>query len=380
MGCGPGASLWVEKVFGDCLYSPRDFLGFSFGLASICCWLFAQMPQLYRNYKTQSAEALSPWFLAEWLLGDTCNLVGALLKGDQLPTVTLTAEYFICVDAVMLVQYTYLTALQRRRQRMAATARRSRHHHHHHHHHRRHTTTGGGALQQQCSGGGEGEARGSLGGGGRAAAAAGAQLSPGVQDGEICANASASSTRAPPAAAARDVVLRPQRALACLGSLLLVAGFQHTQPQAAGAEQQEAGGRRLLLLASAAVGRGGGMASHLPLWAHTAGTVIGYCSSLLYLTSRLSQIYKNQRRQSVQGLAISMFLTAVAANSFYGSSILIRSTRWADLRSSLPWLIGSLGTVALDAVIVAQGRRYGGGGEAHKHHPSDEDEPLLPAP
>jgi uncharacterized protein with PQ loop repeat len=108
--------------------------------------------------------------------------------------------------------------------------------------------------------------------------------------------------------------------------------------------------------------------------------VIGYCSSLLYLTSRLSQIYKNQRRQSVQGLAISMFLTAVAANSFYGCSILIRSTCWADLRSSLPWLIGSLGTVALDAVIVAQGRRYGGGGEAHKHHPSDEDEPLLPAP
>ena len=37
-------------------------------MASICCWLVAQMPQLYRNYKTQSAEALSAWFLAEWLL------------------------------------------------------------------------------------------------------------------------------------------------------------------------------------------------------------------------------------------------------------------------------------------------------------------------
>lgn len=48
--------------------STRDLVGFAAGLASICCWVVAQMPQLYRNYRTQSAEALSPWFLAEWLL------------------------------------------------------------------------------------------------------------------------------------------------------------------------------------------------------------------------------------------------------------------------------------------------------------------------
>lgn len=127
--------------------------------------MVAQVPQLVKNYKTKSAEALSAWFLAEWLLvggsggvgeqpagaggrvqgrapgnrsgrcsacstppqqpsqrcaagahtarappralrtqGDTCNLVGALLKGDQLPTVVFTAQYFICMDAVLLLQ------------------------------------------------------------------------------------------------------------------------------------------------------------------------------------------------------------------------------------------------------------------------------------
>jgi hypothetical protein len=95
-----------------------------------------QLPQYYRNYKTQSAEALSPWFLAQWLLvrwlaeplcmrischavalhwhpqgslqpltvvlcvcvcvatclqGDTFNLIGALLQGQQLPTTVYTA-------------------------------------------------------------------------------------------------------------------------------------------------------------------------------------------------------------------------------------------------------------------------------------------------
>ena len=48
------------------------------------------MPQIIRNARTQSAEALSPFFLAEWLMGDTTNLLGALLQGEQLPTTTYT--------------------------------------------------------------------------------------------------------------------------------------------------------------------------------------------------------------------------------------------------------------------------------------------------
>jgi hypothetical protein len=50
-----------------------------------------QAPQIIRNARTRSAAALSPWFLAEWLLGDTCNLIGCLLTGDQLRTMVFTA-------------------------------------------------------------------------------------------------------------------------------------------------------------------------------------------------------------------------------------------------------------------------------------------------
>lgn len=71
-------------------------------------------------------------------------------------------------------------------------------------------------------------------------------------------------------------------------------------------------------------------------------------------------------------------LTRHTPRSCYGASILIRSYTWAELRSSLPWLIGSLGTVALDVAIYVQSRALGGGGGEPKHHPSDEDEPLLP--
>jgi len=38
------------------------------GLGSILTWMIAQFPQIWTNFKNKSAEALSPWFLAEWLL------------------------------------------------------------------------------------------------------------------------------------------------------------------------------------------------------------------------------------------------------------------------------------------------------------------------
>ena len=106
--------------------------------------------------------------------------------------------------------------------------------------------------------------------------------------------------------------------------------------------------------------------------------MLAYCSSLLYLTSRVSQIIKNHQRQSAEGLAISMFVCAMAANSLYGASILIRSYTWVELRSSLPWLIGSLGTVLLDLTIFVQARMLAARADAIKQHPSDEDDPLLP--
>ncbi len=48
--------------------SYRDLAGFILGMASIGCWLVAQLPQMISNYRTKSAEALSPYFLGEWLL------------------------------------------------------------------------------------------------------------------------------------------------------------------------------------------------------------------------------------------------------------------------------------------------------------------------
>jgi hypothetical protein len=86
------------------------------------------------------------------------------------------------------------------------------------------------------------------------------------------------------------------------------------------------------------------------------GQIIGWASTGFYLGSRVSQIVRNWRRRSVEGLSLAMFGCAIAANVTYGSSILLRTYTWKELRASSPWILGSLGTVSLDALIFCQVR------------------------
>ena len=114
--CGTGANHVIESIFQDCVYrwarffplatclmlpilieprlpanfnsaaslcSFRDYLGFFFGLASILTWMVAQFPQIISNIRNKSAEALSPWFLAEWLM------VGNQKKTTSYPMCTI---------------------------------------------------------------------------------------------------------------------------------------------------------------------------------------------------------------------------------------------------------------------------------------------------
>ena len=109
----PPSRAQIRLYFADCVYTTADAVGFYFGLASIACWLVAQVPQFVQNFRLKSAEGLSPWFLAEWLMGDTFNLLGCLMTGDQLQTEVYTAVYFMCVDMLMIFQFVYYTLLRR---------------------------------------------------------------------------------------------------------------------------------------------------------------------------------------------------------------------------------------------------------------------------
>ena len=112
---------------------------------------------------------------------------------------------------------------------------------------------------------------------------------------------------------------------------------------------------------------GGGSHSHEHI-----GMLLGWLSAACYLASRVSQLRKNAARGEAggSGLAFTMFATAVLANGLYGTSVLLRliasGGRPGDWAHAAPWLAGSLGVMLLDIVLSTQALRAAsrGGGDA----------------
>ena len=73
------------------------------GSISICCWIVVFVPQIYENFRRQSAEGLSLLFIALWLLGDIFNVMGAMMQ-NLLPTMIILAAYYTLADLILLIQ------------------------------------------------------------------------------------------------------------------------------------------------------------------------------------------------------------------------------------------------------------------------------------
>ncbi|KLO10726.1 hypothetical protein SCHPADRAFT_921956 [Schizopora paradoxa] len=95
------------------------------------------------------------------------------------------------------------------------------------------------------------------------------------------------------------------------------------------------------------------------------GRLSAWMCTTLYLTSRLPQIWKNYVRKSVEGLSMFLFVFAFLGNTFYVLSILTspkldapHSEAMAFLIESVPYLLGSGGTLLFDVTIVTQSFLY----------------------
>nr|XP_022336767.1 lysosomal amino acid transporter 1 homolog isoform X2 [Crassostrea virginica] len=103
------------------------------------------------------------------------------------------------------------------------------------------------------------------------------------------------------------------------------------------------------------------------------GYAIGIVSSIFYIGSRSAQLYKNYKRQSTEGLSLLMFLLAIFGNLTYGLAIIVRDLEGVYIIRHIPWLIGSLGVILLDASLLLQFKYYGGDNAFDKL----SQEPLL---
>ena len=89
-------------------------------------------------------------------------------------------------------------------------------------------------------------------------------------------------------------------------------------------------------------------------WIGDMGIILGWVSAVLYLNSRIPQIWKNYKRKAVDGLSWVMFFCAVMGNVTYALGVFLRDSSPKALLATLPWLVGSVGTVCLDGIILFQ--------------------------
>ena len=96
-----------------------------------------------------------------------------------------------------------------------------------------------------------------------------------------------------------------------------------------------------------------------PSWERIVGRISAWICTVLYMTSRLPQIWTNLTRRSVEGLSILLFFSAFMGNLLYTVSILVNPESTGPqardyLAESIPFLLGSGGTLIFDLIIMAQ--------------------------
>lgn len=303
--CTPTNHFLVQlsTYFGSCVPTPLALLSTTLGTLSIISWLFAQMPQIYKNYKIKSTAGLSVFFLSEWLLGDLTNLLGALFT-QQAGWQIIIACYYTFVDICLVFQYFWYTHI------MPA---------------RRGTSLHSSGLSEGDDG--DSDIFGAL--------------SPiNTEFSEMQQSHTGSTFKhaaeEPPAFSPIDYEHRS-------------VDFPSPKKSSGGPAidwGSIASPRSVLTGLTAASFATPARAVPLPVMlsltaVHTstteqgssleyAGIILSWCSTLLYLGSRLPQLYKNWSRKSTAGLSPLLFIAAFCGNFFYSTSILSNPNAWYD--------------------------------------------------
>lgn len=358
--CTPTSQALVRfsSAFHICVPTPLAFLSTSLGIFSLISWLFAQLPQLYKNYQIQSASGLSIYFLAEWLLGDLTNLLGALFT-RQATWQWVVAAYYVTVDLGMVVQYIWYSHVRpwRKGKRLAGRTGNSPH-----------DRDTGDTLIGISPSAGSSETDHTYGGDSNEdkepfrlpletsnSSSSRNEANFSFSPNEKCGPRSSYQTtkRAPSSSAA----FPSSKALLVVSMLCVVltdASPLHMQ----GAESTTR------------------KSSY-----EFAGQILSWCSTALYFGSRIPQIYKNQVRRSTSGLSPILFIAAFFGNLFYSTSLLCNPLAWAsyppyglngwvDAQGSdrktwiiltTPFFLGAAGVLFMDAVVGIQFLYFGDG-------------------
>ncbi|RMZ70394.1 PQ loop repeat [Pyrenophora seminiperda CCB06] len=390
----------LSAAFHTCIPTNLALVSTLLGTCSIISWLFAQLPQIYKNHKLKSTSGLSAFFLTEWLLGDVTNLLGCLFTG-QASWQVIIAGYYVFVDCCLCSQWVWYELLHHGRPlrpiwgRWSSSGASNNS-----------AGSGGAAMHQVLEGVGIGDAKtpSSL---NSSQDSTGSSKRPDSKAKDVPRSNTKGAFRIPdfaPKEASWQVGTPPSgaspnphvRRVAASSSpmpspktvlyiTLLLAVL--TNPTTAIPLSPISDPTTLTTTTSA---------STTPL----LGKIFSWSSTFLYLGSRLPQLYKNQVRRSTAGLSPTLFAAAFFGNLFYSSSLLMNPCAWFDfapgtgagwvgpegsdrhtwvLRAA-PFFLGAAGVLLMDAAVGLQFVYFGDGDAATRGRcvvPGHEDQVVI---
>ncbi|KAL6721681.1 hypothetical protein ACLMJK_000785 [Lecanora helva] len=343
----------LSSAFHSCIPTSLAFLSTSLGVLSIISWLFAQVPQIIKNYQIHSASGLSIYFLAEWLLGDLTNLLGALLTG-QAAWQVVVAFYYVTVDLVLCYQYLWYAHVKEWRKKRA--------------------------LGYHSDGGEEDDDASDVLVGVAPSNGRSSTESSTASDSKDTVKTVKIPAKKPMTRSHEDLDSSPlQEKDTPTNKSTIVRSTQSPFPAASP--------KATLLISVLCVALSRASPLNAQAQESTAtesisefvGRVLSWMSTLLYLGSRLPQIYKNAVRRSTSGLSPTLFIAAFCGNFFYSASLLTNPLAWdsyppyglhgwvgsegSDRKTwialAAPFWLGAAGVLMMDATIGVQFLVYG---------------------
>lgn len=358
--CAPSSPFLaaISSQLHICLPTSLALISSVLGTLSIVSWLFAQVPQIYKNYQLQSTSGLSIFFLVIWCAGDTSNLLGALFT-RQAGWQVVVASYYVSVDVALVIQFFWYTHYKSRRYEGYNALSHS------HDHEAR-----GGFLQGVSRSGNDATHQ-------PPAPVNMALKKSEVQDMGVQTGSTLNSTAGPSPSYTNEKVSSSRRTVRVPSSA--------SSPPFALPRTMLIASLVCAVLANAS-STGTKPSPHPPI-SHApretiveiVGRIFSWMSTLLYLGSRPPQLYKNYRRKSTEGLSPLLFMAAFSGNLFYSTSLLTNPNAWSDfapyggggwadehgndrwewIGRAIPFFLGAFGVLGLDGFMGVQFLMYG---------------------
>jgi uncharacterized protein with PQ loop repeat len=386
--CEP-ASEFLEALsitFHTCIPSNLALVSSLLGTCSILSWLFAQLPQIYKNYKLKSTSGLSVYFLTEWLLGDVTNLLGCLFTG-QANWQVIIATYYVLVDCGLTGQWVWYELL----------------------HHGRPLRPIWGRWRSGENDGGSGNGNSGMQQVGKGKSSDSTpDAKSDKKDIEVQRSAPLDAFRIPNFARSPSGVKESyQVSPTCRPDVL--PGTPSSNPnirRVAASSSPMASPKTILYISMIFAILSHGTLAHPTssppyLLSSTStedsqstrallGTIFSWSSTLLYLGSRLPQLYQNQIRRSTAGLSPTLFAAAFFGNLFYSTSLLTNPSAWHDfpphsgwsesgstrrdwILAALPFFLGAAGVLLMDFAVGCQFYYFGTPSERGRASTRDDE-------